>query len=59
MKALIEKETHKSLEETFSEFSETPVGVASLAQVHIARDRASGKKVAVKIQVIACLDFVL
>ena len=33
----------------FSSFDESPIGVASLAQVHIATDRVSGQKVAVKI----------
>jgi len=34
----------------FSEFEQTPIASASLAQVHIARDAQTGKKVAVKIQ---------
>jgi aarF domain-containing kinase len=47
---LFEKDTGKSIAEQFSEFDEEPVGVASLAQVHVARDKESGKRVAVKIQ---------
>jgi len=44
------QDTGISLLEQFSEFDETPIGVASLAQVHIARDRATGRQVAVKLQ---------
>lgn len=51
VKALLEQETGRPLDEMFSDFNRDPVGVASLAQVHIATDRATGRKVAVKIQV--------
>lgn len=47
-----------SLDETFSEFSPDPVGVASLAQVHIATIRATGQKVAVKVQHPSLAEFV-
>ncbi|CAE6478417.1 unnamed protein product [Rhizoctonia solani] len=50
VKQLFLQDTGISLEEQFSEFDETPIGVASLAQVHIARDRATGQHVAVKLQ---------
>jgi aarF domain-containing kinase len=43
-------DTGKSLNDWFSEFDPEPLGVASLAQVHRAVLRASGKEVAVKIQ---------
>ncbi|KAG8891763.1 hypothetical protein FRB99_003381, partial [Tulasnella sp. 403] len=43
-------DTGKSIDELFSEFDPEPIGVASLAQVHIARDRETGKKLAVKLQ---------
>ncbi|OBA22803.1 ABC1-domain-containing protein [Metschnikowia bicuspidata var. bicuspidata NRRL YB-4993] len=38
------------LAEYFSDFDPQPVGVASLAQVHIATLRATGERVAVKVQ---------
>ena len=38
------------LEELFSDFEEAPVASASLAQVHIARDKETGEKLAVKVQ---------
>ncbi|KAG8724410.1 hypothetical protein FRC12_024320, partial [Ceratobasidium sp. 428] len=44
------QDTGISLLDQFSEFDETPIGVASLAQVHIARDKATGRQVAVKLQ---------
>ncbi|CAE6472881.1 unnamed protein product [Rhizoctonia solani] len=50
VKNLFLQDTGIPLEEQFSEFDETPIGVASLAQVHIARDRATGQQVAVKLQ---------
>lgn len=46
------------LMEYFSEFSPDPVGVASLAQVHIATLRSSGQKVAVKVQHPSLAEFV-
>ncbi|KAF8319580.1 ABC1 family-domain-containing protein [Cantharellus anzutake] len=48
--ALFKEETGQELEEVFSWFSREPIGVASLAQVHTAIDRNTGRKVAVKIQ---------
>jgi predicted unusual protein kinase regulating ubiquinone biosynthesis (AarF/ABC1/UbiB family) len=39
-----------SLYDVFSEFERLPIGTASLAQVHIARLRESGQRVAVKVQ---------
>ncbi|KAG8691923.1 hypothetical protein FRC11_004852 [Ceratobasidium sp. 423] len=50
VKKLFLQDTGISLEDQFSEFDETPIGVASLAQVHIARDRETGQQVAVKLQ---------
>ncbi|KAL5635976.1 hypothetical protein ACGC1H_004698 [Rhizoctonia solani] len=50
VKRLFLQDTGISLEDQFSEFNETPIGVASLAQVHIARDRETGQQVAVKLQ---------
>lgn len=34
----------------FDEFDPSPIGVASLAQVHVAREKQSGRRVAVKVQ---------
>lgn len=46
------------LSEIFSEFNPEPVGVASLAQVHMATLRKNGQKVAVKIQHPSLKEFV-
>ncbi|ORY68864.1 ABC1 family-domain-containing protein [Pseudomassariella vexata] len=43
-------DTGKELKDYFSEFSEEPIGAASLAQVHLATIKEDGQKVAVKIQ---------
>jgi len=43
-------DTGRSLSDDFSSFNATPLGVASLAQVHRATLRDSGREVAVKIQ---------
>ena len=44
------KDTGEELWNYFSDFSEEPIGAASLAQVHLATIRGSGRKVAVKVQ---------
>ncbi|KAI1370163.1 ABC1-domain-containing protein [Hypoxylon crocopeplum] len=43
-------DTGEELKDYFSEFSEQPIGAASLAQVHLATVKESGRKVAVKVQ---------
>ena len=39
----------KPLDEIFEDFNPEPVGVASLAQVHMARLKENGQEVAVKV----------
>lgn len=46
----IEEETGRPWDELFSEFDETPLGSASIGQVHRARLRSNGAEVAVKVQ---------
>jgi len=46
----VESEFGKKLEDIFSEFDETPVASASLAQVHRAKLKNTGEIVAVKVQ---------
>ncbi|KAI5359744.1 putative ABC1 atypical kinase-like domain, protein kinase-like domain superfamily [Septoria linicola] len=47
---MVYHDTGKRLEDYFSEFAAEPIGAASLAQVHIARLKENGEKVAVKVQ---------
>lgn len=47
---MIGRETGQSVEDVFMEFDRQPIGAASLAQVHLARLRGDGRKVAVKVQ---------
>ncbi|HVL87529.1 MAG TPA: AarF/UbiB family protein [Candidatus Thermoplasmatota archaeon] len=49
VKALLESELGRPLEEVFSEFDPNPIASASIGQVHTARLR-NGEKVAVKVQ---------
>jgi len=47
--ALFLSDMGRPLSEIFDQFNPEPIGVASLAQVHIAHHRESGKTVAVKV----------
>jgi aarF domain-containing kinase len=46
---LFQLEVGQSINELFTSFDPVPIGVASLAQVHLATDRQTGRKVAVKV----------
>lgn len=50
VEALFLHDMNTPLSELFDEFDSAPIGVASLAQVHIAQHRPSGKQVAVKVR---------
>ena len=50
VKEVLERDLGRKIEEIFSEFSQTPVASASLAQVHKAKLRETGEIVAVKVQ---------
>ncbi|KZT57755.1 ABC1-domain-containing protein [Calocera cornea HHB12733] len=50
VEALFLADTGRKLDELFTSFDPEPVGTASLAQVHMAVDKETGRKVAVKIQ---------
>lgn len=49
VEALLVSDMGLPISELFEEFDPEPIGVASLAQVHVARLRDSGKQVAVKV----------
>ncbi|CAO1613685.1 unnamed protein product [Parajaminaea phylloscopi] len=49
LEAMFRSETGWSFAEAFSEIDEKPLGVASLAQVHKARDRKTGRWLAIKL----------
>ncbi|KAG2150579.1 ABC1 family-domain-containing protein [Suillus clintonianus] len=48
--ALFLSDMGQPINELFDDFDPVPIGVASLAQVHVGFHKASGKKVAVKVQ---------
>ena len=47
---MVRLDTGKGLDDYFSDFQREPIGAASLAQVHLARMKETGEKVAVKVQ---------
>jgi aarF domain-containing kinase len=49
VETLFLKDMGVPISELFDEFDPTPVGVASLAQVHIGHHLKSGRQVAVKV----------
>ncbi|PKI84374.1 hypothetical protein MVES1_001612 [Malassezia vespertilionis] len=48
LEALFQKETNKTFEQAFEWLDPKPLGVASLAQVHRAKDRETGQILAIK-----------
>ncbi|KAM4066164.1 ABC1 family protein [Hirsutella rhossiliensis] len=50
IEAMFRRDTEKELWDYFSDFSADPIGAASLAQVHLATEKDSGRRVAVKVQ---------
>lgn len=50
VKAIIQSELGVPIEEVFETFIEKPIGAASIAQVHLATLKGSGKTVVVKVQ---------
>ncbi|KAG8213890.1 ABC1 family-domain-containing protein [Butyriboletus roseoflavus] len=50
VEALFLSDIGKPIQELFEDFDPVPIGVASLAQVHVGMHKESGKKAAVKLQ---------
>jgi aarF domain-containing kinase len=55
--ALFLSDMGQPISEIFDDFDPVPIGVASLAQVHVGYHKASGKKVAVKVQHPRLVEF--
>jgi aarF domain-containing kinase len=49
LEGLFKHDMGQGIEELFEDFDLNPVGVASLAQVHVATHKVTGKRVAVKV----------
>ena len=49
VEALFLSDIGKPIQELFEDFDPVPIGVASLAQVHVGTHKVSGKKAAVKV----------
>lgn len=58
IQAMYLADTGKEIDEVFSDFGKTPIGAASLAQVHVATLKETGQKVAVKVQHPALAEWV-
>ncbi|KAJ6499273.1 ABC1-domain-containing protein [Mycena sanguinolenta] len=50
VEALLRSDMGAPVSDLFDELDPVPIGVASLAQVHVGRDRKTGRRIAVKIQ---------
>jgi aarF domain-containing kinase len=50
VRRVVSEDLGKPVEELFDDFQEVPIASASLAQVHVAKSKVDGKKLAVKIQ---------
>jgi aarF domain-containing kinase len=50
VQAMFLADTGKQIDDVFSTFGTSPIGAASLAQVHVATFKETGQKVAVKVQ---------
>lgn len=55
---MVQSDLGLSLDDMFTDFDPVPIGVASLAQVHVARLKETGEKVAVKFQHPSLQEFV-
>jgi aarF domain-containing kinase len=50
IRMVVREDFGRPLEEVFDEFDPEPIASASLAQVHVAREKKTGRKLAVKVQ---------